>query len=98
MKPAPDGTLGSVLRQVDHDIFAVDLREAPAEGPIADWLDTPMPVRSIGAGFSSLREGAYFRTVTPRAAWDVVVFVENTTAARPNPRSRARFEMDDAEE
>jgi erythromycin esterase-like protein len=70
--PGPEGSLDRTLGAVKIPIFAVDLRQLPMEGPVAQWFKQPHASRSVGSAYSD--------TLAPNL-WSV----ENTTAARPNP-------------
>ena len=78
--PAPAGSLGALLGTAGIPIFALDLRNAPPA------LHETRPSRQIGAVFASEAESNYFRRMSAPAIFDAILFVENTTAARPNVR------------
>ena len=81
--PAPANSLDSVLAASGVELGVVDLRKAP-NGVVRDWLLDPRGTRKIGAGFSEVQA---MNVVNTRAAidYDVVIFMDSTTAARPNP-------------
>ena len=54
----------AVYEQIGPDCFFLDLREAPSNGPVADWLGKERPDRS------NLR----YQPVCPGDAWDGLVF------------------------
>lgn len=83
--PAPAGSLDATLASTELPILAVDLRAAPTTGPVADWLAQPHPTRTIGAVYSDATAASYFMPLRAREAFDVMLFVETTTAARKNP-------------
>jgi len=76
------------LAQAGVPLFALDLRNAPRQGPAAAWLASVMPMRSIGGiyGFpKGNRYGiTYTEAITPREHFDAVIFVADSTAARRN--------------
>jgi erythromycin esterase len=83
--PAPGGSMDAVLAASGVRIGVIDLRQAPAGA--REWLTEPRGTRNIGAAFSS---SAAMR-VSPfpfSEAYDGLIFVEETTAARPNPGGR----------
>ena len=86
--PAPEGSLDSVLAAADIPTFLLDLSSVPATGQVADWLASEPVSRSVGAVYSAEHEQKYLEAVDPRRAYDVVAFVETTTAARPNQSGR----------
>jgi len=83
--PAIPGSLDAALAAAGIPLFAVDLRRAPSSGTVADWLNTPQPMRSIGAIYSESAPDAYFGPVTPHS-FDVILFVRRTSAAHENPK------------
>jgi len=83
--PAIPGSLDAALAAAGIPLFAVDLRGAPSSGAVAQWLNTPQPMRSIGAIYSGDTPDAYFGLVSPHS-FDVIFFVERTTAAHENPK------------
>lgn len=81
--PAPVGSLDETLSRTRHRIAAFDLR-APRKGPVAEWLAAPHETRTIGAGFNDSLPGAFLaRQIAPQN-YNALLFVERTTAARPN--------------
>jgi len=83
--PAIPGSLDAALATAGIPLFAVDLRGAPSSGAVAEWLNTPQPMRSIGAIYSESAPDAYFGPMTPHS-FDVILFVKRTTAAHENPK------------
>ena len=83
--PAPAGSLDATLAAAGLPILAVDLRAAPTTGPVAEWLAQPHASRTIGAVYSEATASNYFMGLRARDAFDVMLFVETTTAARKNP-------------
>lgn len=80
--PAPDGSLDATLASAGLPILALDLRTPPKQAAAADWLKTAHLTRSIGAVFSSEQEEKYFVNAAAPDMFDVLLFVEKTTAAR----------------
>jgi erythromycin esterase len=84
---APD-SFDSVLAQAALPLFALDLVNAPREGPAATWLASELPMRSIGGVYGFPKDNkygvTYADTIKPREHFDAVVFVAETTAARRN--------------
>lgn len=85
VRPAPQGSVSATLAAVGIPLFLIDLRRAPASGPIATWLSSPHPERTIGSGINS---GDTPAEIVPRDVYDAIVFVEQTTSARPTPTGR----------
>ena len=83
--PAPAGSLDATLAASGIPLFALDLRQAPKSGPVAEWLKERHKTRSIGATYP---EGEPFALMADQVApenFDAILFVETTTAARRNP-------------
>jgi len=88
VQPAPDGSLDATLAHVGQPSLALDLRRASAEGPVAEWLDAGLRTRFIGAAFSDTGTTSLTR-LFPKQSYDALLFVDKTTAARPNLTTRA---------
>jgi len=82
--PAPDGSLDANLAATGIPLLALDLRSAPESGPVADWWKDRHISRSIGALFSDKTASRYLMSLPATRAFDVLLFVEKTTAARKN--------------
>ena len=81
--PAPDGSLDAILASAGLKIAAIDLRRLPKQGEVADWFKEPRATKSIGAGYGEeFAANFLIKQVTPKI-YDVLLFVEKTTAARP---------------
>ena len=90
--PMP-GSLDAALAQAGLPRFALDLANAPRDGAVAAWLAAEMPMRSVGAVYYLKDDDAvdaakvdprYAMAIVPRAQFDAIVFVTDTTAARRN--------------
>jgi erythromycin esterase len=86
--PAPEGSLDETLAAAGLRLAAIDLRELPKEGPVAEWWSAPHPTRNLGASFDEDSEAAVWRPQIVPRLYDALVFVESTTPARPNPGGR----------
>jgi erythromycin esterase-like protein len=75
--PAANGSFDALLAAAGIPLFALDLRQAPQS------LRDPRPSRQIGAVFSNETEANYVSRVSVPALFDAIIYVENTTAARP---------------
>lgn len=73
-EPAKDGTLDGELARVGLPLFVLDLRAAPAEGSVHEWLDRPWTMRS------EMRE--WVLTLNPLHAWDALFYIEQISPAR----------------
>jgi erythromycin esterase len=85
--PAPPGALDAALASAGLPLFALDLRGAPREGPVATFLHEPRKSRQIGSVYG---EGYPEETVTLAEEFDGVLFVEKSTATTPVPISSSQ--------
>lgn len=82
-----DATFG----EVGLERFALDLHSLPTEGNVGRWFSQTRQSRWIGSAYWPNPDGAYARLAE---LYDVMLFVRETTAARPNPggtRPRIRY-------
>ncbi|MGO9126637.1 MAG: erythromycin esterase family protein [Terriglobales bacterium] len=87
VKPLPEDSLDRTLASAGIPLFVLDLRDLPKDGPVARWFAEPHDMRNIGGVYSENGANApdpIARTVWPEA-FDVIVFVEKTTASHGNP-------------
>jgi erythromycin esterase-like protein len=84
VSPAPDRSLDATLASASIPLLALDLRRLPQDGPVQEWFRQPQWTRSIGAVYSEEAAAAYFATMPLPKAFDAILFVEKTTAARKN--------------
>ena len=77
--PAKAETLDGTLASAGIPLFALDLRSAPA------WFDQPRGSRQIGAVYPEGEPYAFVANIVPKQAFDALLFVDTTTAARKNP-------------
>lgn len=94
--PPEEGSIDALLGEVGPALFALDLRTAPAEGPVADWLQAVRPARSIGAVYSYAHPERAWRPTRLADQYDALFFLAETTPARPNPLTRERHGIPDA--
>lgn len=83
--PAPDDSLDATLAAAGFPIMALDLRTPPKDPAASEWLRAPHRTRSIGAIFSAKDAANYFADAPAPEMFDVLLFVESTTAARELP-------------
>ncbi len=82
----PEGSLDRALASAHIPWFALDLRQLPTHGPVAQWFAEPRAMRSIGAVYSENEaESMAIAKARWQKAFDVIFFVERTTAAHGNP-------------
>jgi erythromycin esterase len=82
--PAPEGYVDGALATTGLPILALDLANVPPDGPVAKWLASRPLQRSIGAVFAG-PEFLYTEAANPRDKYDILLFVDRTTASRRNP-------------
>ena len=87
VKPLPKGSLDRTLASAGIPLFALDLRDLPKDGPVARWFAKPHAMRNIGGVYSE--KGGDSPDPIASTSWpqafDVIVFVDKTTASRGNP-------------
>ncbi|HKC11340.1 MAG TPA: erythromycin esterase family protein, partial [Vicinamibacteria bacterium] len=88
--PAPRGSLDETLAEAGLGVAALDLRDVPQGGPVSEWFGRAQETRNIGAGFHQRFAGAFMQPHVPRHKYDVLLFVNRTTAAHPVPESLTR--------
>jgi hypothetical protein len=76
---APEGTLDQKLASAGIPLFAIDLRNAPA------WFNETHRARMIGSVYSQENQQNFWSDMVATKAYDALLFVDNTTAARKNP-------------
>jgi erythromycin esterase-like protein len=91
--PTPTGSLDATLAATGIPLFALDLRTAPKTGPVADWLAAAHGTRSIGALYPEDQPFAFMSNQVAPATYNALLFVEKTTAARPNTPRMPRLDF-----
>src|SRR5262249_42859273 len=81
---APEGFVDAALAATGLSLLAIDLANIPPDGPVAQWLASRPSQRSIGAVFHGDHSN-YSEAANPRDKYDILLFVDRTTAARRNP-------------
>jgi erythromycin esterase-like protein len=93
--PAQPGSVDRVFSGAGLPLFVIDLRLAPESGPVADWLAAPHLMRAIGAVFSPDGESNFYNHLVVPQAYDAIIFLESTTAARPTRLTRKKFGLEE---
>ena len=83
--PLPDDSLDRTLASANIPILALDLRQIPRQGMVADWFNRPHATRSVGAFYSPTTTMGATVDIKAQDAFDAILFVEKTTASRGNP-------------
>lgn len=89
------GSLDAALAGTGIPVFAIDLRSAPTSGVVGTWLNLQQVMRSIGAIYSDRSPDAFLTTVG-RHSFDMIFFVNRTTATRENVKA-SRLEFRDGD-
>ena len=87
---ADEDSVDGLLADVGSDVFFVDLGRASHEMSVRNWLGEPRRMRWTGARYSDELE-ALHPPVPVLAMFDGLIFVRDTTRARPSARTRERF-------
>jgi erythromycin esterase-like protein len=77
--PAPTGSLDATFSTAGIPAFAIDLRQAP------EWFHQPHASRHIGAMYPDGAPYAFLEDIIAPDAYDAILFIQQTTAARKNP-------------
>jgi len=85
VNPLEDESLDATISAAGLPYGAIDLHGLPDSGYAAEWFSEPRNTRSIGAGFSHEAAPFFARVQRPTELYDALLFVDKTTAARPNP-------------
>jgi erythromycin esterase len=85
VSPAPAGSLDATLAATGIPLFVIDLRKIPKNTAVATWFGQPHKSRNIGALYSHEMENQFLVDLTASTSFDVLFFVEKTTAALKNP-------------
>jgi erythromycin esterase-like protein len=80
--PSPSGSMDAVLASTGIPVFALDLRQLPKNGPVLGWFREPHKARTVGAVYSEAAADNSFSQLTAPESFDILLFVEKTTAAR----------------
>lgn len=86
--PAPAGSLDATLAEARLPAFALDWRQSPLPGRgelVVPWINAAHRTRMVGALYFENTPENFWITLRPRDAFDVTLFIDRTTAARPNP-------------
>ncbi len=90
---APADFVDAALARTGLPLFALNLKAVPQNGSVAQWMASKPWQRAIGSSFSHGTVNAppppikpYQKSGDPRDRYDVLVFVESTTATHNIPR------------
>jgi erythromycin esterase-like protein len=91
--PATPGSVEAVLAQAHLPAFALDLRQVPAHTAVQAWFANARPGRFIGNQFNPTRAATFYQTERLSELFDIIVFIDQTTRARPIPEATQRFRI-----
>jgi len=80
LQEAPEGWVDELLAHVGPDAFLLDLRSAPSDGPVHDWLSREQVMRGQGGR----------STVVPKKSFDALAFVRQIGKTNPTRSARER--------
>ena len=80
--------LDATLAATGIPLFALDLRQAPKSGPVAEWLRVAHKSRNVGPTYVDDRPDRYMADLIAPECFDAILFVEKSTA--PHKRLRRR--------
>jgi erythromycin esterase len=90
LRPAPVGSLDASLAAAGLPLFLVDLRRAPKTGVVGEWLAQQHGSREIGGTYNPEVESTYQAPLRITQAFDLLLFVERTSAAKAVAQQQAR--------
>jgi len=79
--PAREGFFDRSLARTGIPRFILDLRAAPKEGPVAEWLKKKRPLRSQDVDMN----------LAPVEAYDAVYFIESVTRTEKTPLAKEKY-------
>src|SRR5439155_8077370 len=85
---APAGSLDATLAATGIPLFALDLRQAPKNGPVAEWLRAAHKSRNVGPTYVDDRPDRYMADLIAPECFDGILFVEKSTARHKRLRRR----------
>jgi erythromycin esterase len=88
--PAPAGFSEAVLRAGPAPAYLVDLRRLDPGTPAFAWFDARRPLRWTGSSYSTDLMAKH-PPISLAESYDALIFVHETTRARPTERLRARL-------
>ena len=85
--PMLAGSLDGTFAAAGIPLFALDMRHVP-QGSVGTWFNEPHKARWIGATFNPNDPNTFDHDIVPRSTFDVMLFVEKTTAPIPTTKGR----------
>lgn len=79
------GSYNEVLGGAGLPLYLLDLRAAPANGPVGQWLAGPYPFHKVSEVYAPDDPGQDDVTVSLRAYFDVIIHIQKVTASQLLP-------------
>jgi erythromycin esterase len=89
LAPASATPLEAALSRIGSPMFGLDLRGSPKEGQVGEYVAGSHSGRFVGSVFNPAAPSVE-RYASLRSAFDVIMFVAETTAAKPTAAARAK--------
>ena len=89
--PAPEGFVGHAFAAAGMPRLIVDLRAVEEDTPAHAWLTAEHRMRSIGAAYAASIEQWLAHDLVLPDAYDAIIYIEQTTRARPCARTKERY-------
>jgi erythromycin esterase len=83
LMPASGVSVEALFQEMGLARFILDLRNLPEDSAVSGWLAKPRSHREIGAVYDPDRDANYYEHVRLPAMFDCVVFIAESTAAKP---------------
>ncbi len=79
------GSYNEALGSAGLPLYLLDLRKAPADGPVGQWLAGPYPFHKVSEVYALDNPGEDDVTVSLRAYFDVILHLQKVTASQLLP-------------
>lgn len=89
--PALQGSLDEAFALANLKTAALDLRNIPQTGPVAEWFAAPHKTRHIGAAYNTSEDLYHYTKAVIQQDFDALLFVKTTTAAHPVEAQRKKL-------
>jgi len=84
--PPPNHYADAALARVGVPLFGIWLRGRPRTGPVAEWFDTPHPLREFGS--TRVPADYHWNNILIDQYFDAMFYIDYTTRAQPTPTGR----------
>ena len=83
LPPTREVSVETLFQEAGLSRFILDLRNLPTDSAVGAWLAKPRSHREMGAVYDPDRDSNYYEHVCLPAMFDCVVFIAESTAAKP---------------